>query len=550
MTEGWFQAWHLLRAAVGDAADGRRADEIYGQLGDADAGDAAHRIRLERELVTVLTRGCDAAVIGYRLRREVYSDDFSNGVENIAVDSQAGFSAAVVVRTLKLKDLPWNGWLRLGIDTPAAAAWNPVAGFTDTPGRLVWAIVGDNAFLPIPYNSLWVANRTQVKPQQETVTAQSMRIPADALVPQPGSGRLAPVGEGRGAMARIVYRVLVSPFQDGTDMESADLVYPYALAARWGAEPSAATYDAEVAVATRRLRAHLKGVRVTGAEETKITLGDQVFTYRFPIVEVYLDAVPADAEQQALIAPPWSAIPWHLLALMEAAVERGMAAFSQGEARRRNLPWLDLVRDRAQLAGLRELIREFAAAGYRPPALESLVSAEAATARWQALDRFVEARGHLLVTNGPYQLRSFKPDVYTFDVVREFTYPIGLGTFDFYAWPARAIVTGVERDGGRLRVSADVEIALKQQRDRRVVRVPLKRETMRETLPLRPMARYVLVGEHGNVVAAGDARLEADGRFAVSPPRLAAGNYSFFAAVLVDGNTINPSIGRLDFHSD
>ena len=89
------------------------------------------------ERITELTRGCDRAVIGYRLRREFYTDDFSNGIENIAVDSQFGFNSAVVLRTLKLKDLPWNGWLRLGIDIRATAAWNPVAGFTDAPGRLV-----------------------------------------------------------------------------------------------------------------------------------------------------------------------------------------------------------------------------------------------------------------------------------------------------------------------------------------------------------------------------------------------------------------------------
>ena len=39
-------------------------------------------------------------------------------------------------------------------------------------------------------------------------------------------------------------------------------------------------------------------------------------------------------------------MPWHVLALMEAAVERGFAAFSQTEAARRGLPWLDLVRDK------------------------------------------------------------------------------------------------------------------------------------------------------------------------------------------------------------
>ena len=116
--EGWFQAYHLLRPALSDPADAKHADEILDRLIAGDAQGDVQRIGLERELIAALTRSCDRAVIGYRLRREFYSDDFTNGIENIAVDSQAGFNSAVVMRTLKLKDLPWNGWMRLGIDAP------------------------------------------------------------------------------------------------------------------------------------------------------------------------------------------------------------------------------------------------------------------------------------------------------------------------------------------------------------------------------------------------------------------------------------------------
>jgi hypothetical protein len=548
--DGWFQAYHLLRPAVSDRIDGKRADGIHDLLVDGDTHDDVHRIGLERDLVEALTRGCDSAVIGYRLRREFYTDDFTNGIENITVDSQWGFNSAVVVRTLKLKDLPWNGWMRLGIDRPAAAAWNPVAGFTDAAGRLVWAIVGDNAFLPIPYNSLWAANRTHIRPAEEPAARQSIRLPADALIREPGTGRLVPAGADHGAMTRVVYRVLASPFQDGTAMEAADLVYPYAFAMQWGAAPGITTFDVEIAAATRLMREQLKGVRITGAEESTIAIGDRVFTYRSPIVEVYLDSASTDEHRNALVAPPWSAIPWHLLALMDAAVARGLVAFSESEARQHNLPWLDLVRDPAQRAALRDLITEFAATGYRPAALEGLVSAEAATARWQALDRFVDAHDHLLVTNGPYQLRRFSPEVYTFDIIREFTYPVGLGTFDFYAYPAKAFVTGIERDGERMLATTEAEIALKQQRDRRVVRTAFKRDTLRETLPIRPVPRYIVVGADGRVVAAGGASRQDDGRFAVSLPPLPAGDYRFFMAVFLDGNTVSPAIGRFDFHSN
>jgi len=61
------------------------------------------------------------------------------------------------------------------------------------------------------------------------------------------------------------------------------------------------------------------------------------------VVDVYLTITSENPEQGALAAPSWSTPPWHLVALIEEAVARGWAAFSQGEALRRNIEWLDLV---------------------------------------------------------------------------------------------------------------------------------------------------------------------------------------------------------------
>src|SRR5260370_4209676 len=153
-------------------------------------------------------------------------DSSVTGVQTCALPI-LGFNSAVVVRTLKLKDLPWNGWMLLGIDRPAAAAWNPVAGFTDAAGRLVWAIVGDNAFLPIPYNSLWAANRTHIRPAEEPAARQSIRLPADALIPEPGTGRLVPAGARHGAETTGGYRAPASPLHDAPAQEAAALVSPH-----------------------------------------------------------------------------------------------------------------------------------------------------------------------------------------------------------------------------------------------------------------------------------------------------------------------------------
>ena len=549
--EGWFQAYQLLRPAVSNAEDRERADGLFDPLTRAESNDLTRQLDIERGLVAALTRGCERVVVGYRLRREFYNDDFSNGIENIAADSQAGLNSPVFLRTVKLKDFPWNGWLRVGVDARAAAAWNPVAGFTDAPGRLVWATVGDDAFLPIPYNSLWAQNRVDMGADDKVKTNQAVRIPAEAVLPALRSGRIDPVGPGKAAMAKITYRVSASAFHDGSEMEPADLLFPYALAFRWGAgEAGGAAFDPEIAAATDLMRDRLRGVRIARVEERKLAIADLTFTYRSPIVELYLDHPASDAAAGAALAPPWSSVPWHVLALMEAAVERGIGAFSKKEAERRRLPWLDLVRDRAQRTKLAALIKEFANAGYRPAAIERLVSSEAAKARWQALERFLEANSHLLVTNGAYRLKSWSPEAFVFDVVRDFTYPMGLGTFDPFAYPARALITGIERAGNRVLVAADVEVAVKQQRDRRIVRTPLKRDSLRETVAIRPVPRYVIVGADGRLAAAGTASWQPDGRFAVPLPTLPSGDYTLIAAILLDGNAIDPAIGRFSFRSN
>jgi hypothetical protein len=59
------------------------------------------------------------------------------------------------------------------------------------------------------------------------------------------------------------------------------------------------------------------------------------------VVEVYLRDVPHDELQVAAMAPPWSTMPWHLLALMEEAVTRGYAAFLRRKPNGGAL-WMDL----------------------------------------------------------------------------------------------------------------------------------------------------------------------------------------------------------------
>src|SRR5205807_8544508 len=106
------------------------------------------------------------------------------------------------------------------------------------------------------------------------------------------------------------------------------------------------------------------------------------------LVDVYAGMPPGDPEQDAVFAPPWSTLPWHLIVLMEEAVGRGWAAFSEGEAARRGVEWLDLGRSDALKTRLAGLLEQFEHEGFRPAILETLVSKEEARKSWAALAAF------------------------------------------------------------------------------------------------------------------------------------------------------------------
>jgi hypothetical protein len=156
---GWFHAYLLLGKRAGNGDAKLHVEAQARRLESSDYDTPVERINLARSLVTALVASCRERVAGYTAKREYFSTAFAAGIENIGYDSITGFNSPTFVRTVKLRDFPWNGWLALGINAAPAAAWNPIAGFTDDFGRLMWSAVGDPASIPSPYDATWMFNR-------------------------------------------------------------------------------------------------------------------------------------------------------------------------------------------------------------------------------------------------------------------------------------------------------------------------------------------------------------------------------------------------------
>ena len=373
-------------------------------------------------------------------------------------------------------------------------------------------------------------------------------VPADALIPESGTGRLAAVVPGKQARQKLTYRLLGGAFHDGTKMSAADLLYAYMFAWRWSGPGEA--YDPAIAAATAPLRRALVGVRLVGSDTTSksFRVGDFNVARELFIVDVYVAIPPGDPEQDAAVAPPWSTLPWHLLALMEEAVVRDWAAFSDTEAQRRGLEWLDLVRSPTLNARLLALVEEFAATGWRPEALHRLVSAEEARGRWTALAAFFREHGHFLVTNGPYRLKSWSADSVSLEAFRDLSYPLGVGSFDAYAIPRRGWVTDILHDGKRLKLSADIETVIKFGRGYRLERQPVESIAPDVLQQAAPECRYVVFDGDGQAVFAGAVRPGEDRHFAIDiGGKLADGHYTLAAEIAVGANVMNAEIRRYEF---
>jgi hypothetical protein len=384
-----------------------------------------------------------------------------------------------------------------------------------------------------------VESRTVAEPG----LAQSVAIPADALIPSPASGKLEQVGSGKYARQKLVYKVLGSAFHDGTKTGAADLLYAYAFVYRWS------TYDPFVDAASAGLRRHLAGVRIAGvdAASKSFRVGDVTFLREVFTVEVYLASTSGAPDADLHLAPPWSTVPWPVLVLMEEAVTRGWAAFSEAEAARRNVPWLDLVRSAETSAKLAALVAQFEREAFLPSTLTALVTPEQARDRWRALAAFFKATGHFLVTNGPYKLKSWTPESITVEAFRDLTYPLGVGSYDSYAVPRRAFITDMDWNGEVLSASAEVEVVEKFQRSHRLVRAPLRSVPATIASRSAPELRYVVTGAAGQVALAGTVLPGSEARFQVHiKDRLPPGIYTLAALVSVNGNVMNAEVRRLE----
>ena len=133
-------------------------------------------------------------------------------------------------------------------------------------------------------------------PAQPSQIGAEIAVPADAVLPEPGSGRLRPVGAGKIARQKLTYRVLGSAFHDGTRTSAADLLYAYMFAYRWGARGEAAMRTS-IRWSPPRPRSCARSSWACGSSaptppRNRFAIGDFEFVRELFVVEVYTSTPP------------------------------------------------------------------------------------------------------------------------------------------------------------------------------------------------------------------------------------------------------------------
>ncbi|MGQ0675526.1 MAG: hypothetical protein ACT4N4_05495, partial [Rhodospirillales bacterium] len=383
---------------------------------------------------------------------------------------------------------------------------------------------------------------------------ESVPVPPDALLPEGGTGRLLAVGPGHTAAAKLSYSAMASPFHDGTAMAAADLLYPYVVAYRWGARAARApdSRDPVIAAATALLRDNLVGLKFVGADAASRTIrfGDLTYAREQLLVEVYVNLAAGLSDSAEVLAPPWSPLPWHVIALMEEAVVRGWAALSEAEAARLGVEWLDPVRSDALKRRLQVLVGEFERGGFVPAPLVGMVTQADARARWKALAEFHAKSGHFLVTNGPYTAKSWAGGAAVLDVVRDPRYPLGVGSYDAYAIPRRAYVVKAEPGDDGLVLAVEIDTIDRIMRDYRIVRRPLREAVASFGRRTIPQCHFVAIDGGGRVALAGQGRFRNDGAMVVElKGKLASGSYTVSVALYPNGNAMHAEVRHIPYQA-
>lgn len=271
--------------------------------------------------------------------------------------------------------------LNIGVRHVAQSSWNPVGGLSDSYSLDVWYVLSDPGAVRNPHTADLIPARNVYASVETAGPDGVLAIPPGAVIWDADDREWVGLPSGKGAVSKVTIDLRFSEWHHGQPMDMNDIFYAIYLQFEHG------VLD----------------------DDPRIPVGLRVPDTGRDTIEVYLDYWHFDEDEIAAVATTWSVLPWEVYAAMELAVKNEQTHWDSAAASDRGVSWLDMLdaSDTALIRGHLVALKDTGHPGHMPDFLPPGATTAYVDERYDAAISWIDTRGHLAVSNGPFYLDSY-----------------------------------------------------------------------------------------------------------------------------------------------
>ena len=417
-------------------------DDLGQRLFTGDFSDLAER----NEIYSQATNMCLEESLRLWVATAVNNFPASSTLQGVTEDAVSGPKS---IWTLREAYIPGKSHINVGnlwVSTNQTT-WNPVGGFGDVYSNDIWKNITDPPITNDPFTG--VPTPFRVGYEVETAGPHgTLNVPSDTVTWNPYKNEWAKVHQSTTSTSRVTFdysKYFQSRWHHGEPITMADVVYPIARLFDMVYDEDKSQIEFSIATTNKPFTDTIKGFRILDDNR----------------LEVYVDYWHFQTEYIAQYSNLSTvSMPWEINAAMDHLVfDLRKGAYTDTSASRFSVPWLNLVVDNdARL--VRNTLRAFSESSFVPDGAlimngKNLVNIDQAKARFGSSINWFSEKGHMIISNGPFYLETFKGGGEQFAQIKAFRdpdYPFRPG--DLYRGKAPSLnFTNIEK--GHLQENSD-----------------------------------------------------------------------------------------------
>ena len=320
-------------------------------------------------------------------------DNYVTGgdITGVVDDFGAGISNRFTLVNLEKTD---SNLVKIGMPQIYQGSWNPVGGFTDGYSRIILNTLSDPGVYLHPHSGNFVpflVNYTVISNGNDG----TVDIHPDSILWNSSKKQWMSVYGT--ATSMVTFDINFTKWHHGENMDMNDILYSLYFVQEWGTSINSTTFDPEFSPQLAPINDILAGIHIV--DDDTITL--------------YLDFWHFDDDEIANLISVWPTTPWEIFVVMEQAVIDDKVAFTRSSATAKMINWLSLIVENDAML-ISEYLKNIPS-DYIPPALAH-ENPDILQSRYDSSIKWIDENNHAVISNGPFQLESYRPESRTITV--------------------------------------------------------------------------------------------------------------------------------------